>query len=603
MKQKMLLFRTCILLVSLFLSVAATLQAQTLIYSNDFESGLNGATIVGNGVIEASGDAAHGMVFHNDPTLTKAVRTNYMVLPTTIFSDFQTSGAQALSISFWVNKSNAADYYWSAMFGAYGAAPAPTNGKPAFTLMSRSTGMMNFDYVNPINSTNYGWVDFNSGASTAWIDVAGWHFYTFTITPTTGKVYADGVLKNEYTFANTVNGLFNVASELKYITFGGNQAWDWNDPDPAFSFDKLKIYSGALTTAQINSLIATDGLVAPVLTASKSAISFYDQHLTETIVVNGASLANDITITAPAGITVDPATILKTAATDVAVTVTWDGTTIVDGIITLTSGSKVVNITVKSSSDAACFTPIYATGNMIADPTFSAPSLALGGFGGWGPTAIATTKTYCGKGTAYIRGTCWPDGGSIDRSINAANGNAFLPLTTYRLRAMVNSKASVGKSFQFQVEGVDGTASIFFLLPNTNGWKQIDTTFTTAATVSEKGIYFNSCGANTPAITDTCFIDNYELYQVATPTAVNTVNANNVKTFVSNNRIVSSFNLDMATEVSISLYNMNGMLIESSKSIGQSGKNERVMNTPLVSGAYMVRTKINGKFTVNKIIF
>jgi len=510
MKQKMLLFRTCILLVSLFLSVAATLQAQTLLYSNDFETGdgLNGSTIVGNGVIEASGDAAHGMVFHNDPTLTKAVRKNYMVLPTTIFSDFQTSGAQALSISFWVNKSNAADYYWSAMFGAYGAAPAPTNGKPAFTLMTRATGLMNFDYVNPINSTNYGWVDFNSGATTAWIDVAGWHFYTFTITPTTGKVYADGVLKNEYTFANTVNGLFNVASELKYITFGGNQAWDWNDPDPAFSFDKLKIYSGALTTAQINSLIASDGLVAPVLTSSKSAVYFYDQHLAENIVVNGASLSNDITITAPAGIIVNPTSIVKTAAVDVPVTITWDGTTLVNGNITLTSGSKVVNIAVTSSSDAACFTPVYASGNMIADPTFSAPTLALGGFSGWGPTAIVSKNTYCGKGTAYIRGSCWPDGGSLDRTLSTANGNALLPATTYRLRAMVNSKASVGKSFQFEVQGVNAATSIFFLLPNTNGWKQIDTTFLTAATVSEHGIYFNSCGANSPAITDTCFIDN-----------------------------------------------------------------------------------------------
>ena len=95
---------------------------------------------------------------------------------------------------------------------------------------------------------------------------------------------------------------------------------------------------------------------------------------------------------------------------------------------------------------------------------------------------------------------------------------------------------------------------------------------------------------------------NYELYKVVTPTAVNNVNANKVTTFIRNNKIVSSFNLDVATEVSIALYNMNGMLIESSKSLGLPGKNERVMHSTLPSGAYMVRTSINGKFTVNKII-
>lgn len=600
-------------LLSLSLVVAATLfcgtgaKAQTLLYSNDFESGLNGATIVGNGVLEASGDAAHGQVFHNDPTLTKAVRTNYLMLPSTIFSDFQTSGSQGLTVSFWVNKSNAADYYWSAMFGAYGVAPAPTNGKPAFTLMSRSTGMVNFDYINTVNSINYSYADFTgSVASTAWIDVAGWHFYTFTITPTIAKVFIDGVEKNSWTFnstaANNVSGLFNVASELKYITLGGNQAWDWNDPDPAFSFDKLKIYAGALTAAQVSSLMTTDGLAAPVLTASKSAVYLDDKYTSESIVVNGANLANDITLTAPAGITLGQTTISKSAATDVAVSATWDGTTSVNGNITLTSGTSVVTIPVKTSNNS-CYTPAYATGNMIADPTFSAATLAAGGFGGWGPTAISYNNAYCGRGTAFIRGACWPDGGSIDRTLSDANGNALVANSTYRLRAKINSKATAGKSFQFQIEGVNGGASIYFQLPNTNGWKQIDTTFTTGATVTTgKGIYFNSC-TNAPLITDTCFIDNYELYNVTgLPTALNNVNVNKVTTFVRDNKVVSSFNLDASTEVSVSLYNVNGALIESKKSMGQQGKNERVLNTTLRSGVYVVKTSIDGKFTINKII-
>ncbi|MDD4991761.1 MAG: T9SS type A sorting domain-containing protein [Paludibacter sp.] len=604
MKRKLLSI-SFIVAAALLCSTGA--KAQTLLYSNDFESGVGTATIVGNGVIEASGDAAHGQVFHNDPAVTNAVRTNYLKLPETIFSDFQTSGSQGLTISFWVNKSNATNYYWSALFGAYGIAPNPTNGKPALTLMTRQTGLVNFDYVNTVNSTNYSYADFSGSgtAATTWIDAAGWHFYAFTITPTTAKVIIDGVEKNSWSFTSTANsnvtGLFNVASELKYIALGGNQAWNWNDPDPAFSFDKLKIYAGALTGAQLSSLMTTDGLAAPVLTASKSALYFDDKFKSDTIVVNGANLGSDITLTAPAGITLGKTSILKTAAADVKVSATWDGTTVVTGNVSLTSGTLSVTMPVKTSVNS--YTPAYATGNMIADPTFSAASLAAGGFGGWGPTAITYTKAYSGRGSAYIRGTCWPDGGSIDRTLSDANGNALVANSTYRLRAMVNSKATAGKSFQFQIEGVNGGASIYFQLPNTNGWKQIDTTFTTAATVTAgKGIYFNSC-TNAPLITDTCFIDNYELYKIPNvATGLNTINGNKVSTFVRNNKIVSNFTLDNATEVTVSLYNTNGMLIESKKSMGQAGDNERIFNTNLSSGVYLVRTTIYGKFIISKII-
>lgn len=603
MKRKLLSFMAATIILC-----GMSVQAQTLLYSNDFENGLNGSTIVGNGVIEASGDPAHGMVFHNDPTLTNAVRTNYMVLPSTIFSDFQASGSQGLTVSFWVNKSNATNYYWTPMFAAYGVAPNPTNGKPAFTLMSRSTGLVNFDYVNSVNSTNYSYADFTGSGtvSTGWLDAGGWHFYSFTITPTTAKVYIDGAIKNTWTFDgtanNSVNGLFNVASEIKYIVLGGNQAWSWNDPDPAFQFDKLKIYAGALTTAQINSLMTTDGLTAPVLTSSKPALYFDDKYVSETITVNGASLSQDIAITAPAGITVNPTVISNSSAVDVPVLVTYDGTTVVNGNITITCGSIVKNVSVKSSSNSS-FTPAYSSGNMIADPTFSAASLSAGGFGGWGPTAITYISAYCGRGSGYIFGTCYPNGGSLDRALTTANGNALMPNSTYRLRAMVKSQASAGTTFEFQVEGVTADVSWFLPIKNTNGWKQIDTTFTTGATVSEHGIYFNSCTSVSPLITDTCFIDNYELYKVANvSTGLPAASVNRVTNFVRNDKVVSSFNLDAATEVTISLYGVNGMLIESKKSIYPSGLNEKVLDTHLTSGIYIVKTSIEGKLTVNKIV-
>lgn len=600
MKKKLLSF-----IAAAIVLCGMSVQAQTLLYSNDFESGLNGSTIVGSGALEASGDAAHGQVFHN-AVGGQAVRTNYLTLPASIFSDLKTAGTNALSISFWVNKGTATGYYWCPIFSAYAAAPpSGGNGTPMMVLQTRGVAQTNLDGT---------WSDYTDAqnvkaantVSTTWIDDAKWHFYTATFTTTSVKVYIDGTIVNEWTLSGTAlggsdAGLFSIGSGLPYVCLGGNQAWNWGDPDPAFLYDKLKIYSGALTTAQINSLIATDGLAAPVLTSSKSALYLDDKYKVESIVVNGANLGQDITLAAPAGITLGQTSIVKTAATDVTVSVTWDGTTAVNGNITLTSGTTVVTIPVKTSVNA--YIPAYPTGNMIADPTFSAASLAAGGFGGWGPTGITYTKAYSGRGSAYIRGTCWPDGGSLDRGLTAANGNVLTPNTKYRLRAMVNSKATTGKQFQFQVEGVNGTASIFFLLPNTNGWKQIDTTFTTGATVTtEKGIYFNSCGTNTPALTDTCFIDNYELYAVPVTTALNTVGVGNINVYAKDNSIVAGFELQTLSEVEFTVFNAQGILISKEKSVYGAGANQRTLKTNLGSGVYFVRMSVDGKAITKKII-
>ena len=80
MKRKLLGF-----IVTVIVLCGAGAKAQTLLYSNDFESGLDSCTIVGNGVVEASGNVSHGQVFHNSKT-AQAVRTNYLKLPVGIFT-------------------------------------------------------------------------------------------------------------------------------------------------------------------------------------------------------------------------------------------------------------------------------------------------------------------------------------------------------------------------------------------------------------------------------------------------------------------------------------------------------------------------------------
>ncbi len=202
-----------------------------------------------------------------------------------------------------------------------------------------------------------------------------------------------------------------------------------------------------------------------------------------------------------------------------------------DGAIALTAGQAKAEVVVTAANSdiqtytvyidsASCYTPAFNDrANLILDATFSSATLADGGYSGWGPTGIVSGGgQYCGIGSAYVRGSCWPDGGSIDMGLNAANGNALEPNSAYRLRAMIRSQASSGTIFQLEVGGYDGNNSIYFDIDTTNGWVQFDTVFQTGSTITEKGIYFNSCagdqGKTSPPVTDSCFIDNYELYKV-----------------------------------------------------------------------------------------
>ncbi len=596
MKKFYLLF--IVLCVAAFFNV----NAQNLIYSEDFEGDVSDLTIVGPadatiGVFEDSGDADHGTVFHNNPTSTTDARTRYLQLPATIFSDAQAAinASQGLTISFWVNDNSvgvdADGYWWSAMFSAYAAAPAPNNDKPMFQLNTNKRLNVNFDLVNS-DGNNYGWFDnIDWGADNlevVWLDNGGWHFYTIVLTPTSSNVYIDGVLSStkvaDTNNGTRIDGLFNVIGDLTYITIGGNSAWDWGDGDTPFSYDKIKIYDDVLSSAQIISLMNTDDIVAPILTVDKSSLYFDDISTEGSIVVNGLNLTGDISIVAPTGITVDPTSISAASAEDVTVTVTYDGSTVVDGDITLTSGDLVETVAVLTSNND-CFIPLHDAGNMITDPTFSAATLAEGGFGGWGPTAITNEGAYCGRGSAYVRGSCWPDGGSIDFTLSAANGTQLKANTTYRLRAMINSQATPGTIFQLVVAG-DNAGNIYFDIAETTGWEQFDQTFTTSASVGDGGLYFNSCAADqgktSPAITDTCFIDNYELYEEITTDVESSTSG--AKVYATSGMI----KVEVDAVSSVVVYSLDGKVVASETV-------ESSETIPVSAGLYIV--VINGEAT------
>lgn len=258
------------LLVAVGMGTAWADELPTPVYFNDFSS-TDGLTIVGNGVFEDDADARFGKVFHNDPTLTKAIRTNYLLLPNDVLSHSATS--KEMTIGFWVNMKDAKDFFFSPLLSAYGMSPADnaTAGKegnnenwPMFVAEARGLLQLNNDgwcdfgiNANPVGS------DFNDGTpyvTTVWLDDVKWHYYTLVLTSTTAKVYVDGELKNGWTVDGTsdgqkIDGFFTYGANYKYICLGGNQAWNWGDPDPAFAFDDFAVYNKVLTADQIKQVM------------------------------------------------------------------------------------------------------------------------------------------------------------------------------------------------------------------------------------------------------------------------------------------------------------------------------------------------------------
>ncbi len=234
------------------------------VYFNNFERGLGETTIQGSGKLDVAG-GNFGTAFQN---VGGAQRTNYLKLPEDVL--MHSAATQQLSVSFWVNASNAGastDYTWAPLFMAYGAAPSGnTNAAPVLACQYRGIVAVN---TNGADNVGDNWCDYtdaqnDAGLSTLyhndtdWLADKDWHLYTAVFTNTTAAVYFDGELANSWTIAGsgagaTVGSLFT-GNALKYVCLGGNQAWNWGDNDPGFMFDNLAIYNIALTADQIKVL-------------------------------------------------------------------------------------------------------------------------------------------------------------------------------------------------------------------------------------------------------------------------------------------------------------------------------------------------------------
>jgi len=226
------------------------------VYFNSFDAGLNGCVIKGGGEIKYVG-GAYGNVFSN---ALNGMRQNYLVLPSDVLSTLGDN--QALTIGVWVNRGNetvSGHYMWSPLFTAYGA-EATANSWPMLACQYRGVLQTNAggtwsDYtdVQNVNGVNGVYHD-----ATDWLADGDWHYYTAVFTPTNAKVYFDGEIVNEWEIDganNSAAGLLSVDNGLTHICLGGNQAWDWGDPDPGFWFDDIAIYNQELSQAAIKTII------------------------------------------------------------------------------------------------------------------------------------------------------------------------------------------------------------------------------------------------------------------------------------------------------------------------------------------------------------
>ena len=277
--KKHLLMKTLLVALVCLVGGMSSVWAQdpTPVYFNDFSSA-DGLTIQGSGSFTTDADSRFDKVFSN--AASASPRTNYLLLPSTVFSAFTDAGGKtAMTISFWVNAKNAgaaSAYTYAPLFAAYSAAPNPDNSSPMICLQSRGTMQINnngwCDFVpaqnkdgkNNVYNTNAWEVDgthtseYTSGGN--WLDDSNWHLYTMTLTASQATIYLDGIVKNQWNLDGTdgqyVSSMFTKsATNLTYVCLGGNQAWNLGDNDAAFMFDDFAVYDVALTPAQINRII------------------------------------------------------------------------------------------------------------------------------------------------------------------------------------------------------------------------------------------------------------------------------------------------------------------------------------------------------------
>lgn len=348
---------------------------------------------------------------------------------------------------------------------------------------------------------------FWDGATGAEYDDGKLHHFVSTISANAVKFYIDGVMV-AIDSIQVGNSIANISTQYAYLGRGGWSA----DPNWLGTFHKYSLYNKALTDDNILFLYQAGAEKEAVISANANAFAFDTNYPAEMFNVTSANLSGDVVITAPAGITVEPAVVTKNQ-NDVPVAVIWDGTTVVNGNVQLKSGSTVVDIPVKTTDDSQCYQPLYENiVNLVENSGLNSISY----FSGWGTRNLITiindpAKVFCGASTIEVGDGLGVGTGSLNYDLN----EKLLPNTKYRLRAMIKT---MDGSFQIGVLGWStGQSDLNFQIDTKAEWMALDTTFTTGAAVGDdfgNSLMFFNNWACTGRL---AYIDNWEMYALPDP--------------------------------------------------------------------------------------
>ncbi len=276
MKQ---IFRKAFLLLfgGLFMSSAAwaDVVVPTPVYKLTFDD----ASVVsdfggvqhGSGSIVTSSDVRFGKYYQNWPDVESGsaatATVNYLeVVPTTNpWESLRTSGTEAFTISFWCNaavaKDKNIDSYWGSLFTGY------ANGGASSTRVWFYQVGPDLRFAGQYHHNNGGYSDDNADGYrddiVTWREDKAWHHFAWvfsnvgTAASFNLSLYLDGIKKYEKTM--TVNGdgaqaAFMLA-DLDRFVIGGASPIFAGDPDNAFAYDDIALYSQSLTAQQIRQIV------------------------------------------------------------------------------------------------------------------------------------------------------------------------------------------------------------------------------------------------------------------------------------------------------------------------------------------------------------
>lgn len=414
--------------------------------------------------------------------------------------------------------------------------------------------------------------------------------------PYTGKMYqvVNGLPAGRYrlqigVFANNGGeGLFVYAGDSETPVSNANPAANFRT-EVVISGGSLEI--GLNIKSGMNNWVGIDNVKLyylgevsePVLNVVGNYLFFTESATEQTFTVSGLNLTDDITLSSGVdGITFSPASIAKDAdgiSEGIVVTATFDpafdGAATASGAITVSTAgvdSKIVAIV--TSIDSECFVPLYPElTNLAPDPFFNDVSQMKG----WGARSLVVdpSKAFCGAGVGFS------NGGSYDQLIPwEAN-------TKYLVQAMVHAN---GTNVKLGVYGI-GKADIEELPVDKDNWELVKIIFTTGENPGTGGVFLNSAGATG------AYIDNLEVYDVTNViiTSINKDIANDeIVVYSRDMQIVGEISTSVAANANITVYNLQGMRLDTQSVVCNEGVNQFVVNKDLPSGVYVVQINING---------